>query len=237
MGLTALLVVILVGAVTAGRQMRMAARASALRAENADFRRQLSRMAEMEDRVRSLEATRRALVQLIGAGDENGRYLEPPATAAGSVWAGATHAAADPDSVLSEEQLAGMRSILRLAPLRGPKTRSFGRIGSTGYLHTGTDIAADVGAEITSPGDGVASFVGGDEIMGQLLVISHEKGIDTMYGHNSRILVKVGDGISVGQTIALVGNTGRSTAPHLHFEVHLNGKPIDPELVYPDYWQ
>jgi murein DD-endopeptidase MepM/ murein hydrolase activator NlpD len=196
-------------------------------------------MAEMEDRVRSLEDTRKALLQLIGADDESAVSGGAGAQGAsdGTGGTGQPYTVVDPDSLLSEAEATEIKGILRLPPLRGPRTRGFGRIGSGGFFHTGVDVAGDVGTEIASPGDGVATFIGTDDTLGEVLVINHDPEIETVYGHNSSILVKVGDGVTAGQSIALLGNTGRSSAPHLHFEVHWRGKAIDPETVYPSYWQ
>jgi murein DD-endopeptidase MepM/ murein hydrolase activator NlpD len=68
-----------------------------------------------------------------------------------------------------------------------------------------------------------------DDVYGNLIEIEHDDSLSTIYGHNEKILVKEGEYVNRGQVIATVGNTGRSTAPHLHFEVLKNGKPVDPE--------
>ena len=227
-----LLLVILMGAVTAGRQLREVARAKVLRAENAEFRRQLSRMGEMETRIRTLEETRRSLLKIVGA--------DEPVAAAGDSDSSAVHAgslgpgflSAVPDSSLTQDELARIKNALARLPLHGPLTRGFGLVAATGFFHTGVDIAGETGAPVTAPGDGVVAFAGFDDTYGNVIVISHDANLETMYGHNSKILVKVGDSITSGQTIARVGNTGQSSAPHLHFEIHWNGKAIDPMSVY-----
>lgn len=235
-GLAAMILIIFIGAVTAGHQMREAARARTIKAENAELRRQLTRMVEVEDRVRTLEETRKSLMQLIGVGEDDasaelGTAAEDPGSG------GSPLARVEPDSLLTDSELTEIKASLRRSPLVGPLTRSFGRLASSGYFHSGVDVAGDTGMEILAPGDGVVTFVGTDATLGQVLVISHDTGLETLYGHASRVLVRMGDGVSAGQSIALVGNTGQSSAPHLHFEIHWKGKAIDPEDIYPDYWQ
>ena len=98
-----------------------------------------------------------------------------------------------------------------------------------GYrFHTGLDFAAPQGAAVaaTSPGTVVvAGWCGG---YGQCVTIDHGGGVLTLYGHLSRIDVAPGQAISQGQSIGLVGSTGRSTGPHLHYEVRINGQAVDP---------
>lgn len=98
-------------------------------------------------------------------------------------------------------------------------------------MHEGLDFAAPVGTSIFAAGAGVVSKVrnGGD--YGLHLVIDHDNGYSTFYAHTSNVLVEAGEWVQKGQLIAKVGNTGRSTGPHLHFEIHHLGKAINPESV------
>jgi murein DD-endopeptidase MepM/ murein hydrolase activator NlpD len=75
---------------------------------------------------------------------------------------------------------------------------------------------------------GAVTFAGTDPEYGNLVIVDHGLGLETRYGHNERLAVRVGDRVTRGQLIAAVGNTGRSSAPHLHFEVRKNGVPVDP---------
>ena len=95
-------------------------------------------------------------------------------------------------------------------------------------MHYGIDIAAPVGSPIYAPADGVVIFSGTKSGFGKFLMIAHDHGIVTKYGHNSDLLVKTGERINRGDPIAAVGSTGRSTGPHLHYEVWVNGKPRNP---------
>ena len=95
-------------------------------------------------------------------------------------------------------------------------------------FHNGLDISARMGSPIIAPADGVVSSVGKDYGFGTLITISHGYGLKTKYAHLSKVLVKNGQAVKRGQKIALMGNTGRSTGPHLHYEVHLKGVPVNP---------
>ena len=96
-------------------------------------------------------------------------------------------------------------------------------------FHHGLDISSRTGSPIVAPADGVVFSVGKTYGFGILLTINHGYGFKTRYGHLSKVLVKKGEAVKRGQTIALMGNTGRTTGPHLHYEVHLKGVPVNPE--------
>ena len=94
--------------------------------------------------------------------------------------------------------------------------------------HLGIDFDAPAGTAIHAVADGVITFVGQRSGYGNVVEIDHGNGYSTLYGHNSRLLVRVGDLVRSGQEIAKAGSTGRSTGPHVHFEVHQNGRPVNP---------
>jgi len=95
-------------------------------------------------------------------------------------------------------------------------------------MHTGVDFAAPIGTPIFAAAGGVVVSAEQHPAFGNMVEIDHGKGLSTMYAHTSRMLVKGGDFVRKGQKIAEVGTTGRSTGPHLHFEVHVNGAPQNP---------
>jgi septal ring factor EnvC (AmiA/AmiB activator) len=117
-------------------------------------------------------------------------------------------------------------------PVRGLLTCGFeSRISPfTGLkeFHQGLDIAAPIGTPIVSPADGVVVHIGLEKSYGRMLTMDHGFGFMTRYGHIAKATVKVGEKVKRGQTIALVGDTGRTTGPHLHYEVHINGIPVNP---------
>jgi murein DD-endopeptidase MepM/ murein hydrolase activator NlpD len=111
-------------------------------------------------------------------------------------------------------------------PCAGPITSPFGM--RWGSLHPGIDIGAPTGTPIKAAASGrvlTASYNGG---YGNLVVLDNGNGIATAYAHQSQIAVSVGETVTQGQVIGYVGSTGFSTGPHLHFEVRVNGSPVDP---------
>ncbi len=95
-------------------------------------------------------------------------------------------------------------------------------------FHEGLDISAKIKTPIIAPADGVVSSMGWDYGYGRVLHLRHGYGMKTVYAHLSKTLVKKGQYVKRGQKIALMGNSGRSTGPHLHYEVHVNGIPVNP---------
>lgn len=119
-----------------------------------------------------------------------------------------------------------------ILPVNGRFSSGFGTrvhpISGVRKMHTGQDIAAASGTPIKAAGSGkviTATYLNG---YGNTVVIDHGGGVSTLYGHCSRLFVSVGQSVTQGQKIAAVGSTGYSTGPHLHFEVRINGKPVNP---------
>jgi murein DD-endopeptidase MepM/ murein hydrolase activator NlpD len=117
----------------------------------------------------------------------------------------------------------------------GPTTYWFEpAYGGYPHFHTGIDLVEPFGSPILAADDGVVILVGGDTTgYGNYVVIAHAGGLDTLYGHLSAALVKAGQTVSQGQTIGLEGSTGNSTGAHLHFELRINQKPVDPSPYLP----
>ncbi len=112
-------------------------------------------------------------------------------------------------------------------PVQGYVSQEF-QIESPDKFHPGIDIACAEGTVVLSTASGEVLFAGEDEVYGMMLVIKHSDSISTVYGHNSELLVSRGDEVAAGSRIALSGNTGKSTAPHLHYEIRLHDEPINP---------
>ncbi|CAN5244435.1 M23 family metallopeptidase [soil metagenome] len=130
-------------------------------------------------------------------------------------------------------QQAVMRMPSRL-PIAGPVelastfgTREDPFTGQQAF-HAGLDFAADKGTPIVAAAGGTITFAGLRPDFGRVVEIDHGGGLTTRYAHTSRLLVRAGDVVMPGEAVALVGSTGRSTGPHLHFEVLRNGEPVDP---------
>lgn len=107
-------------------------------------------------------------------------------------------------------------------------TRSFGDTVPGEGAHGGLDIAIPVGSYVRSTGAGVIDETGEDAEYGRYVRIDHADGMQSLYAHNSWTFVVAGDTVDAGEVIALSGNTGRSTAPHLHLEIARDGVPVDP---------
>lgn len=118
-------------------------------------------------------------------------------------------------------------------PVRGWVTSPFGNrtspFSGIPTFHEGLDIAAQTGTPVVAPADGVVLKAGFSPGYGNMVEISHGYGIKTVFGHNSRLNVKVGQQVKRGDIISYVGDTGSSTGPHLHYEVRLNGLPVNPK--------
>ncbi|MEO0195675.1 MAG: peptidoglycan DD-metalloendopeptidase family protein [candidate division WOR-3 bacterium] len=131
---------------------------------------------------------------------------------------------------LTKEELKRIPSI---PPIKGVFSSGFGirKDPFTGGIefHKGIDISAPTGTPIVATADGVVEYAGwNSEGYGNQVVIDHENGIKTRYAHMFKVLVKEGQRVKRGQVIGLVGSTGKSVAPHVHYEVYLNGKPVNP---------
>jgi murein DD-endopeptidase MepM/ murein hydrolase activator NlpD len=117
-------------------------------------------------------------------------------------------------------------------PLRGRKTSGYGPRGDR--HHHGLDLAAPTGTPVVASAGGKVAYSGnGMRGYGRVVVIKHPNDLSTVYAHNSKLLVRMGDSVGQGQTIARVGQTGRATGPHLHFEVRRRGVPEDPMKFLP----
>lgn len=129
-------------------------------------------------------------------------------------------------------KLAYWASIPSIWPVRGWVTSDFGvrRWGKRSGVrfHEGIDIAAHVGTPVYASGDGLVTFAGYKHGLGKVVIIDHGFGVTSIYGHNSSLYVQEGQRVKRGTEISLVGSTGRSTGPHLHYQVEVDGVPVDP---------
>ena len=139
-----------------------------------------------------------------------------------------------------QDQKSLLASVPSVWPTRGWVTSDFGSrldpYTSERVMHAGLDIAGPHGKEIVAPSDGTVVFAGLEGGYGNVLVIDHGYGIKTRYGHLSAIRVKAGERVKRGDIVAAMGNTGRSTGPHLHYEVRVNGIAQNPRKFILDEW-
>ncbi len=130
------------------------------------------------------------------------------------------------------KQASFLASTPSIWPSRGWVTSTYGQRISpfTGnpQMHKGLDIANRIGTPIVASADGIVVAAGPDPGLGMMVVMSHGYGIKTVYGHLDKVLVHAGQKVKRGLEIATMGNTGRSTGPHLHYEVSMNGVAVNP---------
>jgi murein DD-endopeptidase MepM/ murein hydrolase activator NlpD len=192
-----------------GLVSRMVASRDALAAAEQEKRRTLASirgdraavLAEIDD----LEAQSEALAAQIRAAQERAAEQQASAASASPVVSG-----------------SGQLSW----PVSGAVTSGFGV--RWGRMHEGIDIAVGTGTPVHAAAAGTVIYAGWMEGYGNLVVIDHGNGLSTAYGHNSALASSVGQTVSAGQVIAYSGSTGHSTGPHVHFEVRVNGSPVDP---------
>jgi len=197
-----------------------ALRASALESEVALMTRDRERVAALVQRLEAIEGQYDNIRQMFGAAvvDQPTDFWLPPTAGVRTARRA------------GEERRAGA-SAPSVWPLteRGFVTQGLHQ-GSDGQ-HPGLDIAVPTDSYIRAAGGGVVADVGEDAVYGRFVVIDHGGGYSTLYGHASTTLVALGQDVRERQVIALSGSTGRSTGPHLHFEVLLDGTPIDPLMM------
>jgi murein DD-endopeptidase MepM/ murein hydrolase activator NlpD len=142
---------------------------------------------------------------------------------------------------LNEEKAARRAKIRRYTPtiwpLRGRVSSHYGSrldpFTGAADVHLGLDISGMYGVPVRSPADGLVIFAGRKSDYGNLIIIDHGNGVTTRLGHLSRFQVKVGRTVSKGEVVGNVGMTGRTTGPHLHYEVRLNDRPVNPRSYLP----
>lgn len=200
--------------------------------------------------ARLVEPMRVAARRLRGAFDAAGlpaeRYI--PKSHAGAVGGPYVPSARTSSDLLFERELGaaqdaaatldGLRRALPSVPLRKPLAGALEPTSGFGYrtdpffgrpaLHTGLDLRDDYGASVRATAAGVVSFAGASGGYGQMVEVDHGAGLVTRYAHLSAIQAAVGQEVDAGATLGRVGTTGRSTGPHLHYEVRIDGEPVDP---------
>lgn len=206
-----------------------------LRAEN---ERQRQELEKLNNRVEKVEDTSRKLAEKSGVVEQQ---ANPPGTGGPALpldEMGLATLTAKMGRL--EEDLRAYEAILRQRgytptawPVDGTLEGGFGGrrnpFGGSGYeFHTGQDIEAPWGAPVVAGASGKVSFVGWQNGYGQIVIVDHGGGLTTRYGHLSHIDVELNQTVSRAQLLGKVGSTGRSTGPHLHYEVRINDQAVDP---------
>jgi murein DD-endopeptidase MepM/ murein hydrolase activator NlpD len=148
-------------------------------------------------------------------------------------------ATADPAEAAALLRLPGSGGLTATGALRLPVqarvSSEFGMrshpVSGERHQHTGIDFAAPAGSPVRAAGAGTVTFAGARGGYGNLVIIRHPDGAETYYAHQRDLAVQAGQVVSAGETIGTVGSTGRSTGPHLHFELRRGGRPTDPRAA------
>jgi murein DD-endopeptidase MepM/ murein hydrolase activator NlpD len=215
-----------------------------LRQENEKQRQQLN---QLENRVEAIEDASRRLKEMSGVTeqDENSENMR----GAGGpllLMDAETIAAVEYRAAFLEKELQSYESVLRerervpsIWPVEGRITDAFGVRGNpfgggSSEFHSGQDIAAPWGTGVVAAATGTVAFAGTQSGYGQIVIVDHGNGMSTRYGHLSRIEVELGQQVMRGTQLGSVGSTGRSTGPHLHYEVRINEAAVSPRRYLPD---
>jgi murein DD-endopeptidase MepM/ murein hydrolase activator NlpD len=222
-------VLVVAGGILYGRLIRDALLLRETRLENVQLRARADKIKDLESQIAQIDHVRRQLYSIAGVPDSmsidsDTRTPDDPMTII-------AEPAALGNGIADSPMAAGAH--LRDLPFRGPVSRGYSAGRKLSPEHSGIDIAGPEGAAVSAAGDGVVVFAGWDPTFGNLLVLRHGDGWETKYGHSASLFVTVGDSVRAGQTISLLGSTGKSSAPHLHFEIVHNGAPIDPGDCFP----
>lgn len=238
------MVVVVFGAVTYWRVAQVALRAARLERENGLLRREnakvmrlqktLYEMKEIDHRLRMMAGIRvgsdlQAPEERAASDRDDLQQISRPMEEYPPITVPARWYTEDDTLQTFDWSQTWLRTMPSLRPVQGWVTAEFSlNVGPFGRRHTGIDIAAPSDSPVKAAADGVVVFVGWTEDLGNLVMIRHDFSFSTRYGHNSRVLVRQGERVKRGQTIALVGSSGRSSAPHLHFEIWKDGSPVNP---------
>jgi murein DD-endopeptidase MepM/ murein hydrolase activator NlpD len=221
------------------RHARVEQENAQLRAENEKQRQQLD---NLNHRVEAVEDASRKLAEMSGVGHEQpptlngvgGPFL--PVDEATAVEYRTNHL--EQELRAYEVALRERETVPNIWPVEGALDSGFGvrrnPFGGSSYeSHEGQDIEALIGTPVRAAASGTVIIAGCQRGYGNVVYVDHGNGISTRYGHLSHIDVEVGQSIKQGELLGLVGSTGRSTGPHLHYEVRINNEPVNPRHYLP----
>ena len=221
--------------------LRIARENQKLRAENDKQKQELQKL---NNRVDAVEDTSRKLAEISGV-EKDAQPVRGQGGPARPVDSAAALAALVVKTARLEREMRDYEDLLRrrgmtpsIWPVSGKLESGMGGrrnpFGGRGFeYHEGQDIDAVYGTPVMVAASGTVTIAGRERGYGNVIYVDHGAGLSTRYGHLSQIDVKIGQTVTRGQTIGLVGSTGRSTGPHLHYEVRINNQPVDPRQYLP----
>lgn len=209
-----LLVMIILAAVNYARVSYKALEAVALKRRNQEIEREFAKLQEFKRELEVAENHNQKIKIMLG-------IEKTPLAVQSMPNNGVPDQAAPPDSSAPAENIPA------ILPTMGQISKTFGAD------HEGIDIAAPLFAPVLCAASGTVRAAGWDSIYGNYLVVEHSKNYTTFYGHLHSIAVKTGDEVAGGKIIGTIGSSGRSTSPHLHYEVQFQGRAVDPMAYLP----
>jgi murein DD-endopeptidase MepM/ murein hydrolase activator NlpD len=205
----------------------LAVQASKMRAENEVLRAENAKIEEIQAELARIESLKRQIETWAGITEPKSRSSEEAAAA--DSWTTNFWPRRYTYGIM-KPFYAGFASYPEgpILPAEGWVSRGFSAGDGKGGDHQGIDIVVPKGTPVRCALDGRVRSAGWDDVYGNLIVVEHGDTLKTLYGHNDKVLVKEGDRVTKGQVIGLAGSTGKSTAPHVHFEILRKGLPVDP---------
>jgi murein DD-endopeptidase MepM/ murein hydrolase activator NlpD len=204
----------------------VALQAEILRRRNVKLEEQWNKITRIEKDLSLIKRTDERIKKMLGAGMSPGPSVLSPSEGASTFEQTEVSLEGASDDGSRADPPAAVENPLQKIPTIWPARGWISRLWS--QEHTAIDIAAATGTPVVSTTYGKVTRAGWDDRYGRIIQIENDQGFAIIYGHNSRLLVREGEIVSKGDVIAFVGSTGLSSAPHLHYEIHLKGKPVDP---------
>jgi len=201
-----------------GTMVARTALAERLKAENEELKRYQYKVKVLEENLMQTRDMVRRLTKLAGID-----YQFPELPSDSNLMRGDT----TQSPAILERGLTDDPSMPSGLPVNGFISKEF-ELQDKSHYHPGVDIPCKIGTPVLATGSGRVLFAGIDSTYGKMVVIEHNDSVCTLYGHNDSLLVRMGEQVAVGSRIALSGNTGISTAPHVHYELRVDNKPINP---------
>ena len=201
-----------------GTVLKRAALADRLEEENKQLLRYQYKVKMLED---NLEQTRDIVTRLVNLAGIDFEFPEIPDDSA--IFAQLDRSA----TIMAERSVFDDMGFPSGLPMQGFISQDF-EIEDQQRYHPGVDIAGAEGQPVLATAAGLVLYAEFDSVYGYTVILRHNDSVTTLYGHNSKLLVKLGQRIAAGGRLALSGNTGQSTAPHVHYEIRINDKPVNP---------